>query len=96
MDAANTDTGWSIAGSAPNQSLAYSPTWLQDRPWADGVDLELAYYDVRLDSAIAALDTKLQLDQCVLNADDKACMGIMRGPEGAISAFVHCSTSLDP
>ena len=70
-----------------NLSLAYSPAWLQDRPWADSVDLELAYYDVRLDSAIAALDAQLQLNQCVLNADDKACMGIVRSPEGAISAF---------
>ena len=70
-----------------NLSLAYSPVWLQDRPWVDSVDLEFAYYDIRLDSAIAALDTQLQLDQCVLNADDKACTGIMRGPEGAISTF---------
>ncbi len=70
-----------------NLSLAYSPAWLQDRPWADGVDLELAYYDIRLDSAIAALDAQLQLNQCVLSADDKACMGIARSPEGAISAF---------
>jgi iron complex outermembrane receptor protein len=70
-----------------NLSLAYSPAWLQDRPWVDSVDLELAYYAIQLDSAIAALDTQLQLNQCVLNADDKACMGIMRSPEGAISAF---------
>jgi iron complex outermembrane receptor protein len=68
-------------------SLAYSPAWLQDRPWVDSVDLELAYYDIRLDSAISALDTQLQLDQCVLNADDKACTGIMRSPEGAISSY---------
>jgi iron complex outermembrane receptor protein len=70
-----------------NLSLAYSPAWLQDRPGVDSVDLELAYYDVRLDSAIAALDAQLQLNQCVLGADDKACMGIARSPEGAISAF---------
>jgi len=70
-----------------NISLAYSPASLQDRPWADSVDLEVAYYDIRLDDAIAALDTTLQLDQCVINADDKACTGIMRSPQGAISAF---------
>jgi uncharacterized repeat protein (TIGR01451 family) len=28
LDAANSDTGWSISGSAPNQSLAYAPTTL--------------------------------------------------------------------
>jgi iron complex outermembrane receptor protein len=70
-----------------NLSLAYSPTWLQDRPWIDSGDLELAYYDIRLDSAIAALDTQLQLNQCVLNADDKACAGIMRSAQGTISSF---------
>ncbi|HEY0480941.1 MAG TPA: TonB-dependent receptor [Kofleriaceae bacterium] len=70
-----------------NVSLAYSPAWLQDRPWVDSVDLELAYYDIRLDSAISALNTQLQLEQCVLGADDKACTGIMRSPEGSISAF---------
>jgi iron complex outermembrane receptor protein len=70
-----------------NASLAYSPAWLQDRPGVDSVDLELAYYAIRLDSAIAALDAQQQLNQCVLNADDKSCMGIARSPEGAISAF---------
>ena len=70
-----------------NLSLAYSPAWLQGQPWVDSVDLELAYYDIRLDSAISALDTQLQLDQCVINADDKACMGIMRSSQGTISAF---------
>ena len=80
--ALNPETSTSV-----NLSLAYSPAWLQERPWVDSVDLELAYYDVRLDNAIAALDTQLQLNQCVLNADDKACMGIARSPQGAISAF---------
>ena len=28
IDAANTDTGWSVSGSPPNQSLVYSPTTL--------------------------------------------------------------------
>src|SRR5262249_48626034 len=70
-----------------NLSLAYSPAWLQDRPWIDSVDLELAYYDIRLESAIAALDAQQQLNQCVNNADDKACMGIARSPQGTISAF---------
>jgi len=70
-----------------NISLAYSPSALQDRPWSDSVDVELAYYDIRLDSAIAALDAKLQLDQCVLSADDTACKGIVRSPQGAIASF---------
>ena len=28
IDAANTDAGWSVSGSPPNQSLVYSPTTL--------------------------------------------------------------------
>ena len=70
-----------------NISLAYSPVQLQNQPWVDSLDLELAYYDIRLDNAISAIDTKLQLDQCVLQNDDKACMGIVRSPAGAIASF---------
>jgi iron complex outermembrane receptor protein len=70
-----------------NISLAYSPRGMQDRPWSESFDVELAYYQVRLDSAIAALDAQLQLNQCVLGADSEACKGITRSPEGAISAF---------
>jgi iron complex outermembrane receptor protein len=68
-------------------SLAYSPSFLQDRPWVDSLDLELAFYNIALDNAISAQDAKLQLDQCVLNADDKSCEGITRSPQGAIASF---------
>ena len=70
-----------------NVSLAYSPSWLQDRPWVDSLDLELAFYNIELDSAIAAQDAKLQLDQCVLAADDRSCEGITRSAQGSISSF---------
>jgi iron complex outermembrane receptor protein len=70
-----------------NISLAYSPSALQDRPWSDSVDIELAYYNIKLDDAISALDAKLQLDQCVLGSDSRACEGIMRSAQGSISSF---------
>jgi len=93
---ANTQIGVTTGGNralAPetstsiNISLAYSPSWLQDRPWVDSLDLELAFYDIELDNAISALDAKLQLDQCVLGGDNRSCEGITRSAQGAISSF---------
>jgi len=70
-----------------NVSVAYSPSALQDRPWSDSVDLELAYWDVRLDSAISALDAQYQIDHCVSGGDDSYCAGIERNASGTITTF---------
>jgi iron complex outermembrane receptor protein len=70
-----------------NVSLAYSPAALQDKPWIDSLDFELAYYDVRLDNAISALDAQYQIDRCVSGGDDSYCAGIQRNAQGTIFAF---------
>jgi len=70
-----------------NISVAYSPWFLKDRPWADSLDFEAAYWDISLDGAIAPLDAQLQLDRCVVGGDDTLCQGILRTPQGSISAF---------
>jgi iron complex outermembrane receptor protein len=69
-----------------NISAAYSPKALQDRPWIDSLDLELAYFDVRLDGAVSALDAQLQLNRCI-GGDDTLCQGILRNPQGTIFSF---------
>jgi iron complex outermembrane receptor protein len=70
-----------------NISLAYSPSFLEGREWVDNLDLELAYYDIRLDGAIAPLDAQLQLDRCVSGGDDTLCQDIQRTGQGSIFAF---------
>ena len=70
-----------------NISVGYSPAALQDRPWSDSVDLELAYWDVRLDQAISALDAQYQIDHCVSGGDDSYCNGIVRNANGTITSF---------
>ncbi|HWU86426.1 MAG TPA: TonB-dependent receptor [Kofleriaceae bacterium] len=72
-----------------NLSLAYSPRALQDRKWSSSVDLELAYYDVKLDDAIAARNAQAQINSCVLNGDDTLCQGISRTPQGTINGFTN-------
>ena len=70
-----------------NLSLAFSPKELQDKEWSSAVDIELAYYDVVLDGAIAALDAQAQINGCVAGRDDTLCQGIQRTPSGTIFAF---------
>jgi iron complex outermembrane receptor protein len=70
-----------------NLSVAYSPAMLQDRPWSDSADLELAYWDIRLDQAISALDAQYQIDRCVAGGDDSYCQGIVRNGNGVITDF---------
>jgi iron complex outermembrane recepter protein len=69
-----------------NISMAYSPKWATQREWSSGADLELAYYDVELDGAIAALDAQLQIDRCI-GGDDTLCQGISRTQQGTINRF---------
>jgi iron complex outermembrane receptor protein len=76
-----------------NLSMAYSPKQLQDRPWVNSFDIELAYFDVRLDDAVSALDAQLQLDRCV--AGEKTfCDGILRNPQGTIFSFSNALQNL--
>jgi iron complex outermembrane receptor protein len=70
-----------------NISLAYSPSWLEASPWVDSFDLELAYYDIRVDRAIAPMDAQYQLDGCVIGGDETLCQGIQRTPQGTIFEF---------
>jgi iron complex outermembrane receptor protein len=70
-----------------NLSLAYSPKQLQDKEWSSNVDIELAFYDIRLDGAVAALDAQAQLDSCVIGGDETLCSGITRTSQGSINGF---------
>jgi hypothetical protein len=68
-------------------SVAYSPKQLQGSGFSDRLDIELGYWDIRLDKAITALNAQIQLDRCVLGGDDSLCSGIQRTGLGAINTF---------
>lgn len=76
-----------------NVSIAWAPTFLQDRRWADRFDVELGYYRITLDGAIGALDAQLQLERCVAG-DAVACMGIERASTGTITSFSNTLRNL--
>ncbi|HET8937772.1 MAG TPA: TonB-dependent receptor [Polyangiales bacterium] len=69
-----------------NVSIAYAPAPLQERRWSDRFDVELAYWQIELTGAIAAVDAQLQLDRCI-GGDDSLCQGITRIASGTISSF---------
>ena len=77
-----------------NVSAAYTPAALQDRPSIDSLDFELAYYDIRLDAAVSALDAQLQLDRCVAGGDNSFCTGIQRNSLGTIFSFSNALQNL--
>ena len=70
-----------------NLSVAYTPDWLARRPRVDHFEVELAYYDIRLEDAISALNAQAQLDGCVIGGDDTLCRGITRSAQGSINSF---------
>jgi iron complex outermembrane receptor protein len=76
-----------------NVSAAYSPVALQDKAWVANLDFEVAYWDIRLDKAISALDAQLQLDRCV-GGESVFCNGIQRNPQGTIFDFSNVLQNL--
>jgi iron complex outermembrane receptor protein len=72
-----------------NISAAFTPAALQDKSWVDTFDIEAAYFDIRIDAPITALDAQAQLDRCVNGTDPTACNGIERNAQGAIFSFTN-------
>jgi iron complex outermembrane receptor protein len=77
-----------------NLSLAYSPSWLEESLWVDSFDIELAYFDIQLDGAIAPIDAQVQINRCVLGSDDTLCNGITRNNLGTIDGFANTLQNL--
>src|SRR5262249_4789951 len=80
--ALNPETSKSI-----NISAAYSPKQLQNQPWIDSFDAELAYWDIRLDNATSAISAQDQIDRCIGGMVDAYCTGIQRNAGGTIFSF---------
>jgi len=80
--------------------LTYEPSWAVDRKWADGLVVELNWYQIEVTDAIRVRDPGTQLQLClaatgrVENGDpssqpdaDFLCDGIERNALGALSRF---------
>lgn len=63
----------------------YSPRWARSGGFASQLSLEVNYYDIRVDNAIAPVDAQLTLNRCAFSADPLSCASVTRTPAGLIS-----------
>ena len=74
--------------------IVYSPSWVDNIGWIDGLTAEVTFYDIELDAAIGAIDAQTQLDVCALTNDPALCGGISRVSSGTINAFANQLTNI--
>jgi iron complex outermembrane recepter protein len=74
--------------------FAYSPSWAEGSSWADEFSIDVNYYNIELDDAIAALNAQDQLNNCVATLDPLFCDGIVRASGGAIVEFENQLTNI--
>lgn len=74
--------------------FGYGPSWASNYEWIDNLTFDFNYYDIRLDSAVQALDAETQLGSCVATLDPLFCSGIVRGGGGSIIAFANQLTNI--
>ncbi|MES2449896.1 MAG: TonB-dependent receptor [Pseudomonadota bacterium] len=63
----------------------YSPAWARNSGFASSLSVEVNYYDIKVENAIAPVDAQLTLSRCALSADALSCAAIKRTPSGLIS-----------
>jgi iron complex outermembrane receptor protein len=64
----------------------YSPDWARGG-FADALSLEVNYYDIKVQGAIAGIPADVLLSRCALNADALSCAATTRTANGFISAI---------
>ena len=64
----------------------YSPEWARGGALR-AFNLEVNYYDIKLEGAIASIGADVLLDRCALSADPLSCAAVRRTPAGFISAI---------
>lgn len=62
----------------------YSPAWAR-QGFLGQLSVEVNYYDIRVDNAIAPVDAQLTLNRCAFAGDPLSCASITRTPNGLIS-----------
>lgn len=66
----------------------YSPAWARTSGFASQFSLELNYYDINVNGAIAAVNPQVTLSRCAFLADPLACSNVLRTSSGIISRVV--------
>ncbi|WP_068073238.1 TonB-dependent receptor domain-containing protein [Novosphingobium lentum] len=64
----------------------YSPEWARGG-LASVLNLEVNYYDIKLEGAIASIGADVLLSRCALTGDPLSCSAVKRTPNGFISAI---------
>ena len=77
--APETATTWLFGG-------VYSPEWAR-QVFASALSLEVNYYNIKVDGAIAAIDAAVLLDRCAQTGDTLSCDSINRTLGGSIASI---------
>ena len=64
----------------------YSPRWARNG-FASALSLEVNYYDIKVEGAIASIGADVLLNRCALTGDALSCGAVKRTPNGFISAI---------
>ena len=62
----------------------YSPSWARSG-FFSRASVEVNYYDIRVNNAIAPVDAQLTLNRCAFSGDPLSCASISRTPNGLIA-----------
>jgi iron complex outermembrane recepter protein len=73
----------------------YSPEWARSSRFASNFSIEANYYDIRVTSAIAAVDANLTLNNCALRGDRASCALIIRTSNGFVNEIDGTLQNLD-
>jgi iron complex outermembrane receptor protein len=64
----------------------YSPRWARNGTLS-ALSLEVNYYDIKVDGAIAAIPAQVLLSRCAETGDALSCTAIRRAPSGIVTAI---------
>ena len=76
------ETSRSVTGGA-----VYSPSWANNTSWSQKAELELTYFNIKVNNSIQAPDAQTQLNRCAETNSAVFCNGITRGLSGDIINF---------
>lgn len=64
----------------------YSPSWARNG-FASALSLEVNYYDIKVNGAIASIPADVLLNRCAETGDALSCAAVVRTPSGIISSI---------
>ena len=63
----------------------YAPSWVRESGFGSNLSLEVNYYDIKVNDAIAPIGADITLSRCAFLGDPLSCASITRSGNGAIS-----------